>query len=138
METLELMLKTVMENPNDADVYGAAYDAGQDAGLKPLTARKRVNAARRTGRVRQAQDVIDGNATQRTRCRVAAGVAGNPPVIVVAGKAAPVSRGETAYSTFKNGGRCQYPGSARKAGYKTVYHASTLEVIVGAEWVLGK
>lgn len=137
METLELVLKTVTENPDDKNAAAVAYDAGQDAGLKPLTARKRVNEARRAGRFTQAVELMAQDTKLRTRCReVAGGVNHTTPVVVIPGDTAPVSRGQAGHHTFKNGGICQWPGSARRKGYKTVYHHSTLEVIVGAEWVL--
>lgn len=136
METLELMLKAVTENPDDANAAAVAYDAAQEAGSKPLTARKKVNAAKRAGRVRQAEQLVEKHSAIRTRCREAAGVGGTPPVVVLEGDAAPYRIGEEAYYTFKNGGRITYPGAARRHGYKMDYHRSTLEICVGAEWVL--
>lgn len=58
------------------------------------------------------------------------------PIEVVEGDSPPKKQGEAGYSEFKNGGRCEYPGSAMRKGYKVVYIRSTLRVEVGKGYVV--
>ena len=144
--TLDLLTDAVRREPADAAARGALYDLLIEQGTRPLTARRRVNQIVREATAAQtlaaARVLIDGtgakSARTRTAVRAAVGRGTNSsiPVTVVAGDAAPVLSGEEAYTTFRKGGVCHYPGAARRAGYKLDYHPSTLAITVGAGWVL--
>jgi hypothetical protein len=145
LSTVESLTQTVTANPTDRNAIAALVDAIMEQdGVTLTTAKRRVNKIVRPllaekFRIEQRDRVGADTAKAakiRTAIRRAVGRATQPiDITVIAGDAAPVCRGEDAYHTFKNGGRCQYPGAARRAGYKTEYHRSTLEIIVGAGWV---
>jgi hypothetical protein len=94
--------------------------------------------AKLTARTTAAETLVENHSKLRSKLRASAGLRNNnsAPICVVRGGGAPTRHGEAAHSTFKNGGLCTYPGSAMKAGYKVIYHPSTLVVEVGPEYVL--
>jgi hypothetical protein len=120
------------------ELLAVLADSLEDDGCLAAASRARATA---TEEERQ-RTVIHAGAdalkpAQRQALRRWAGVGRSTcPIDIVPGDAEPTRQGTEAHSTFKNGGRCQYPGAAIKAGYKVVYHPSTLEVVVGAGWLL--
>lgn len=140
--TLEAVLTT---GATDEVGLMAYTDALAESGLSPRTIARRANRVRRAAeavaRFEAATALIEGDTAKSGRARrtvrAAVGLGDNNsvPVTVVAGDAAPVRSGEAAYSTFRKGGVCNFPGAAIRAGYKVDYHASTLAVTVGADWV---
>lgn len=145
MEAVATLEVVLIETPTDAAGFNAYNDALQEAGLSPLAAKRRANklarAAAAKDRFAKASELIAGTGAKAGRARrtvrAAVGLGDNNsvPVTVVEGDSAPVRSGEAAYHTFRKGGRCDFPGAAIRKGYKVDYHASTLAVTVGAEWV---
>lgn len=139
---LELMERAVAAAPGDAVVRGALVDLLMDGGATRRAALRRVSEVESAAAVARAAALVSGPgraaAAARTACRRAAGLALTTaaPVVVVAGAAAPAADGEPGYYEFRNGGRCMFPGAARRYGYRTAYRRSTERVVVGAEWVL--
>lgn len=150
METFLLTLKTVTENPDDRTAAAVAYDAGQEAGFKPLTARRKVNKAIKAGWVLKASAIIHDKSTKRKarlsnnirhRYRRFANVDSTVcPVVVIAGKSPPRWRGEPAHFMWAEGPlcgtRCYSPARALMEGWHLRRRRATYEVFVGAEWVL--
>lgn len=148
---LEAIEAAIKRDPNDGVAAAAMMDAIQECGLSPLAATRRVNRLLREAKAAKwladARDLVERQAAKGGRLRATirrvAGLDGSQAeIVVVAGGQAPTRSGEPAYHTFRGkkgreGGICQFPGSARKAGYKTDYHPSTLTATVGADWVHG-
>lgn len=60
----------------------------------------------------------------------------NLPVVVVDGDGPPTIKGEHQYHATKTGIRINHPNAYSRRGWSSIiYHASTLRVEVGAEWV---
>jgi hypothetical protein len=76
-------------------------------------------------------------ATQLSRqmARLAAGAHTSCPVTVVEGDVAPHVTGEGFYYTTPSGQLVHHPNAYRRAFGRPEYHASTLEVVVGQEWL---
>ena len=68
--------------------------------------------------------------------RAAAGQPGSHyPIKIEDGFAAPRLAGDGCYWTTPSGRPVYHPNAYRRAWGKTVYHCSTLEIVVGAGWV---
>lgn len=145
METVATLETVLIDTPNDATGFAVYSDALQEVGLTPLAAKRRANKLAREAaandRFAKAIELIAGSGAKAGRARravrAAVGLGDNNsvPVTVVPGDSRPVRSGEAAYHTFRKGGRCEFPGAAIRKGYKVDYHASTLAVTVGADWV---
>lgn len=136
-----ILLATVELMPDEGTATGAAFDALQESWLKPQTARRLVNRAVRRGRFVattasvNAKTKSGGKARTAIRAAVQLGTNTSVPVTVVDGDQPPAVSGEASHHTFKNGSRVRNAGAAIRAGYKVVYHASTLAIVVGSQWV---
>lgn len=81
------------------------------------------------------QQIVDQAAVLRRGLRLAAGLQARDtrPIVVVEGSQAPAEGGESYYWTTPSGRTIvRYPNAY---GYRTLYHASTRRVEVGAAWL---
>ena len=141
------MIAAVEASPHDDTIFGALIDALQESGKSLRGAKVVAGKVRKRAladeRMTMAKSAVAADVARsrrlRTSIRAAAGGSGNStPIVVLPGDFSPRRIGEPAYHTFKNGGVCQYPGSALAKGYKLEYHASTQQIEVGVEWVMGR
>lgn len=142
---LDTLRMVVWSMPTDRAAVAALTDAVQESGRSRLAAVREVNRFVRDavawGESVRVRALISGEGAASARCRTAVrdavGRRSNTsiPITVVPGDAAPILSGEDAYHTFRSGGLCRSPGAARRAGYRTEYHASTLSITVGAGWL---
>lgn len=83
-----------------------------------------------------AQSITTLSAATRKAIRAAAGKTGtNYPIEVVHGDDAPKLVGQSYYWTTPGGTLVQHPSAFAKRGWPTVYHHSTLRIVVGDTWV---
>jgi hypothetical protein len=140
-EAVACLIAAVRAEPDDHTRRCALEDAAQEGGCTPTAARRlacRVTREARAARdLERARSILERSSAARSAVRNAAGLRpGAHPCEVAPGTDAPRVEGEEGYHTFKNGGHCQFPGAAKRAGYRIEYHRSTLRYIVGAGWVL--
>jgi hypothetical protein len=140
--TARELVEVLRQQPEDSVLAGAVYDSILESGASPLAARRRVNAVirealaiRTWGRVRQ---LLANRSDLRAAVRRAAGAAipNSVRVIVIDGDTPPTLVGEPPYHEFAGGGRCNYPRSAIRAGYRVVYVPDSREVRVGVDWLV--
>lgn len=141
MSDIDMLTAAVSSDPADKTAYNALYDALQEVGHKPLTARRKANSVQRAAKDRQmvadAQSLVVKPGKKGGRLRRAIRGSRNPAVIVVeAGDSPARVSGEGSFHTFKHGShRVTNVGWAIKNGYRITFHPSTLTVHVGAEEV---
>lgn len=70
--------------------------------------------------------------------RKSTGAHNNCPVVIVAGIMSPKLVGNKGYYTNKSGDIILHPQAYRKAWGKPIYHASSLRIEVGSDWLLNK
>jgi len=147
LDTVAALSAALMSAPRDHTLYLALVDAFMEQrGCARSTAERHVRAKRRYAQdsadVRAAELLLGGTSARsrraRVRCHQIRDTTCPPavPVSVAPGDAGPTMSGEPPRSEFKNGGVCQYPGAARRAGYKIRYIPDTRVVTVGARFVL--
>lgn len=139
--TAVMLRKAVVADPDDAAARMALGDHYRELGESAKTADVWVARSVRWGRM---SALLTGTGAKSARARAMvrrrAGCDGanNVPITLVGGDRAdeaPKVTGEAPYHTFRKGGVCKFPGAARRAGYKTDYHADTRAVTVGVEWL---
>jgi hypothetical protein len=144
MTDVDMLTAAVTANPDDQTAAGALYDALQEAGLSPRSARRTVNAiameALEARLVTQVDALVNGTAAVSSRLRSiirrAAGAGHHlPPVTVVTGNSPPELTGEPPRNVFRGGRISRHSGWASNHWRRIEYRPSTLAVTVGAEWV---
>ncbi len=140
-ETVKLLADRLRATPNDDALAGALADRWYECGVPH--ARGKVFAMR-IARLAKCKAAITADGSKggklRAQVREIAGCGGsnNVGITIVTGERAdesPRVTGDAPYSTFKNGGVCQSPGAAMRAGYKVEYHADTREVTIGVAYL---
>lgn len=139
MQTHEIMWSLALAHPLDQLIVDAAIDSVADAdGRPPEDVRADLDGAYEV----LGCGAITGTGRAEVRARrkliaTAGYAAGSRPTVeVVPGTGRPEKLGTGGLHMFKGGGVCRFPGAARRAGHKVVYHPSTLRVVVGARWLV--
>lgn len=87
----------------------------------------------------QATRTVNSDPDARACVRAAAGARGSGmPVRVVPGSVRPHVEGEGYYWTNTpnpDSGRVHHPSAYARRGYPCYYHCSSLEIVVGADWI---
>ncbi len=139
-ETAHALRIALALNPHDTAAQAALGDRYRELGESERTADVWVTRAVRWGACKTLLEGTGKKSSElRRRVRGAVGCTANSvPILLVGGTRsdeAPAMTGDPPETTFKNGGACQYPGAARRAGYKVKYHPDTREITVGVAWL---
>lgn len=70
--------------------------------------------------------------------REAVSARSNCPITIVNGNNPPKLKGRSYYYTNKSGHEIHHPSAYRKAWGKPIYHASTIRIEVGDDWLLSQ
>lgn len=139
MHTHKIMWSLALAHPLDQLIVDMAVDSTADAeGRAPEDVRADLDAAYEVMACHAITGAGRAESKARRKLIATAGFAAGlrPTIEVVTGTARPVKLGTGGVHMFRKGGVCRFPGAARRAGHKIIYHPSTIRIVVGARWLV--
>lgn len=131
-ETIAALTAAVKAAPTNTLLPLVLADALDEAGetVEAMALRVQAEVNAKTKRAARIRTMI--------RDEVGLGFNVRAQITVIAGDAAPVKTGRSYHWTTKTGIPVRYPSAYSRAYGNPIYHASTIGVTVGAEWVAAR